>query len=104
MIGLSVHFTANGQENQVVTDQRELVLGIPDISEKTLPVLQQAILEMKGCEFVRYCEAHQLVLLRFNPETYSSPDILIKALREKMPSLNILPKEGSFADIQDLCY
>ncbi len=106
-----VSFVANAQTETKGTTQindnssvsRELILGVPKISEKTLYLLTSTILQIEGLQYETYCPKHKLVLVYYNPKKFVRPEEVVQAINDMDFSLNIMIKNGGFKEAKEMC-
>jgi hypothetical protein len=90
--------TADQKENI-----KELILGIPKVSDKTISMVTDAIRQIEGLEFVRYCPEHKLVLVKYDERSFPKGEDVVSALQKKNISMPMFIKEGGFDSVKDLC-
>jgi hypothetical protein len=105
LTGLMLSIATSVQSQTVAGDKKtgELVLGVPKISDKTLPDLKEAITKTKATEFVAYCPSHQLVLVNYDERTFTSKQAVVDAIMIQKIELTLYIKEGGFNEARELC-
>lgn len=89
------------QENPSIT--KEVIFGVTKISDKTYTILTEGFKKIEGVQFYLYCDAHKLILLRYNQELYSSPDLIVKELEKQNIIFPMHVKEGDFNSVSEIC-
>lgn len=96
--------TSFDESSKISTEKtKELVLGIPKLSEKLLPDLVNIIETTKGLSYVKYCEEHRLVLVRYEGSLYPRKEAIVKAIKDREFYPEIFIKETSFEGVEELC-
>jgi len=103
--------TVNAQEDakakqKVEADKKasaELILGLPKISDKTLFIISETTLKIKGLVFVSFCDGHKLAMFKYNKELFEKPEDVIKAFEKENVFMPMLVKEGSFNGVEEIC-
>lgn len=108
---IAVNITVNAQEDtkaklKAEADKRataELILGLPKISDKTLFIISETTLKIKGLVFVSFCEGHKLASFKYDKEIFATPEDVIKAFEKENVLMPMLVKEGGFKDVEEIC-
>ena len=91
------------EAEKLAASTNELVLGLPKISDKTLFIISETSLKIKGLTFVSFCEGHKLALFRYSKETFAKPEDVIKAFEKENIIMPMFVKEGNFKDVEEMC-
>ena len=85
-------------------NQRDLVLGIEDLSEKKAGVIKDEIESIQGVIYKDYCPKMNLILLTYDETKFESKEFVVKAISRKLSKITFQIKEGSILDIQHSCF
>lgn len=110
MLFFAASLALNAQEDaakrKIESDKRataELILGIPKISDKTLFIISETSLKIKGLVFVSFCDAHKLASFRYDKELFEKPEDVIKAFEKENVFMPMYVKQGGFKDVEEIC-
>jgi hypothetical protein len=95
--------TAIAQTTDQNNINKELILGVPKLTNKTLDIVTNAIKQTEGLEFVQYCTSHQLILVRYDEKLFPARENVVRALEAQNVSMTMLIKEGNFEGVMELC-
>ena len=106
-----VSFIANAQTETKGTTQindnnsisGELILGIPKLTDKNLFLITDALTKIKGTQFKQFCAEQRFILVKYNPKIFQSKDEIVQAIQRQNIQMPIFVKEGSFADVMEMC-
>jgi hypothetical protein len=87
----------------IVGGTKELLLGLPKISEKTLFIISETSLKIKGLNYVGFCEGHKLGMFKYDQSVFKKPEDVIKAFEKENVFMPMYIKEGGFNDVEDIC-
>lgn len=89
--------------NSVNNSIKELIIGARNVSEKTYPLIIDAIGNVKGVEFYMFCPVHNLFLIRYDLNKFTSDkDILIK-INSQIENIPLYIKDGQFINVLEMC-
>ena len=89
--------------NSLNSKGKELILGIPKLTDKTLYNLTGAIGQISGLKYDTYCPKHNLVLLTFDPTKFNRGEEVIQAIKDNDFNLQMFIKEGNFREVKQMC-
>jgi len=76
---------------------------LPKISDKTLFIISETTLKIKGLVFVSFCDGHKLASFKYNKEIFEKPEDVIKAFERENVFMPMLVKQGTFKDVEEMC-
>jgi len=82
---------------------KELIIGVPKVSEKNLYLITNTINEYKGLQFVMFCPKDCIVLVKYDPRDFEKTGDILDIFKEKNINMPMFIKEGSFKDVIDDC-
>ena len=93
------------KESKPVQDRctKELIIGVPKVSEKNLFLLTETVPKIKGLKYIDFCEKDKLLLLKYDQEMYQKPEEVIKAFQGQNIVMPMLIKTGTFEDVKEIC-
>lgn len=105
---LSVSNNTSAQSGQVIEkinskESKELVIGIPKITNKHLPELISIIESTSGMEYVEFCQKQRLVLVKYDDKVFNRCEGISTLLKSKGFNLPIQIKKASFKDVAIMC-
>jgi hypothetical protein len=97
---------AHAQTNNNPKEEKctsELILGVPKVSEKNLFLLTSTVTKIKGLKYIDFCEKDKLLLLKYDPATFTKQEDIIKAFQAQNIVMPMIIKTGTFEGVKDLC-
>jgi hypothetical protein len=97
----------NSQKNTQITESvsktGELILGIPKLTDKNLFIITGALETIKGTEYIRFCPEQKLVLVKYNTKLFPNEEEVVQAILRQNVQMPMFIKEGTFAEVIDMC-
>jgi hypothetical protein len=81
----------------------ELILGVPKVTDKNLFLILNAVEQIPGLQYKSYCSAQKLILITYDSSVFNRKTEIIEAITNKGVQMPMFVKEGSFADVNNLC-
>jgi hypothetical protein len=81
----------------------EIILGVPKITEKNIFLITETVPKIKGLTYVSFCDAHKLLLLKYDKTVFSKPEMVIRAFEQQKIVIPMLIKTGTFEDVNQMC-
>lgn len=93
------------KDSKVVEDKcnKELILGVPKVSEKNLFLLTETVPKIKGLKYIDFCEKDKFLLLKYDQEIFLKPEDVIKAFQQQNIVMLMLVKVQTFKDVKEMC-
>lgn len=100
-----IHAQKDTKETKPAEDRctKELILGVPKVSEKNLFLLTSTSEKIKGIKYIDFCEKDKLLLLKYDLEMYPRPDDVIKAFQSQNIVMPMLVKVGTHESVKEMC-
>jgi len=93
--------TISNRQDEKCTN--ELILGVPKVSEKNLFLLTSTAAKIKGLKYIDFCEKDKLLLLKYDPATFTKQEDIIKAFQAQNIVMPMIIKTGTFEGVKNLC-
>ena len=96
-----------GQDNDDSIDiqdkKQQIILGIPKITNKTLPIVTGALEKISGAEYVMFCPKDKLLIIEYDLKIYPDEEDLIQAFHRQNVRMPMFIKEAVIEEIIEQC-
>ena len=82
---------------------KELIIGIPKMTDKTLLLFSNAIGQIHGMTYDTYCPKDKLVLITYDSKVFPRSGDVIDAIKNTDFNLQMFIKEGTFSEVKQNC-